>query len=368
MSQWLATSKPLKYCASIPTTTDAESGVLYSTTPIMKTENIRGNALVKNTVAAEHFSFKPRSESITNIALFDDTPAVYYKSDDNIIKKLPIISDGLIFDKMPDGTSVLASLGTSSNHKNVVLPSCSAYSTSYKILTNKTMFTNCEYLTIGQSLTQNISAQNMFITCTNRSIVSNTLLHLHCYGTLFTHNAVQCTELKSAIIDHRTDVYKDSFLCPSLTSVLLNNDSYILPGAFLGAPYLEQISVQEGHPWHSIHYNILFDTISAAAISKRQALPEVVLWVPPMSVESFSFPPAVRSYIQVINNYSFSRCRGPRILYLDNLASELLIGKDAFYTNKTIEHIYVPFTSSSPQASTAPWGAVNATIHYTDTE
>lgn len=373
MSQWLATSKPLKYCASTPTTANVESGVLYTTTPITKTENTRGSsALVKSTIAAEHFSVKPCGESVTNIALCDDTPTLYCKQDDNTVNELPLISDGLIFETNSSGATILTSLGTSSAHSKVVLPHYLEDGTPYVLAYRGStlLFANCVYLTIGQSLTQSASTAKVFNTAkVNAIMLANKLYRLHCYNTTVESGAVaRCSALTEVVIDYGTWVYASAFLnVPSLTRVWIKNDSVVAPKAFYGAPNLRTIYVQN-HPWHCTYSGILFDTLSSAAINKRYALPEHVIWVPPSCPESFQFPTTVTSYLKRIGACSFSHCAQLRILSLTNLVSTLDIDANAFMSNTTIEHIYVPFASSSSLAKNAPWGAVNATIHYTDTE
>ena len=62
-----------------------------------------------------------------------------------------------------------------------------------------------------------------------------------------------------------------------------------------------------------------------------------------------------------ISRYGFWRCRNLKCLFLPKVNT---ITNNAFNECTALIDIYVPFASDSSSASGAPWGATNATVHY----
>lgn len=346
--------------------------VLYSDTDVSQRDRLLGPNLLdvaESNVAANRLSTQIESRGAADIIKLNDTPTLYYRHG-NTIDKLDIMTEGLICK-----AGKLASLGNCATHKTLRLPTF-INRQSYQIPSNTNVFKNnnaVQRLQIGNieglpdnalvspSTTKTLSAQTIVACGSLRQLVlSNCICRPQSITSV---NKLQYIEIYPG-----TELYKDFISgAPQVQEVWLRaarsplDVSMVHPGAFRTIASLQNIVVDARHAWHSAVGNtVLYDTIDFSVTGKKK---DKVIWVSRL-VTSYTAPSSVLE----IADYCFSNSVALKTVDFSACQSALKISKYAFTGNSKTFTIKVPFASTSSLASNAPWGAVNATIIYKDSE
>lgn len=152
---------------------------------------------------------------------------------------------------------------------------------------------------------------------------------------------MNCPKLQSVSIPHATNIGSNAFLsCTSLLEANFPEVTNIDGGAFSGCTALESVNFPK------------LTRIGNVAFFRCWALRQVVL-------------PAVT----VLTGEPFGTCTSLTSVSLPAITQFQKTGTYdmPFRGCKALIDIYVPFSETSELAADAPWGAVNATVHYNTT-
>jgi hypothetical protein len=373
--QSLVSDKSLMYLKNVANApaTALQEDVLYSDVDVLQRDRLLGPTVLdvaESNVAANRLSAQIESRGAADIIKLNDTPTLYYKHGDTINTR-DIMTEGLI---CKDGK--LVSLGNCATHKTLRLPTL-INEQSYQIPPATNMFQNNNTLqTLQIGNISGLPASVLLSQDTTKILAANTIASCTSLKQLALSNCIcRAQSIRNVPLLQYLAVYPGTELCKifligsaqQLRSIRLYanksplNVSMVHPGAFRYIRNLLYVSVDTWHAWHSDDNDIvLYDTIDLSFTGKKK---DKVIWVSKI-VTNYTAPSSVLE----IADYCFSNSSALKTVDFSACSSWLKISKYAFTDNSATFTIKVPFTSTSSHASNAPWGAVNATIIYKDSE